>query len=33
MDEFSVLNHGVAPNVYAREIVDAEVRLDDLLGL
>jgi uncharacterized protein len=28
-----ITNHGVAPNVYAREIVDAEVRLDDLLGL
>jgi uncharacterized protein len=28
-----ITNHGVAANVYAREIVDAEVRLDDLLGL
>ena len=28
-----ITNHGVAPNGYAREIVDAEVRLEDLLSL
>jgi uncharacterized protein len=28
-----ITNHGVAPNAYAREIVDAEVRLEELLTL
>jgi uncharacterized protein len=28
-----ITNHGVAPNAYAREIVDAEVRLADLMNM
>ncbi len=26
-----ITNHGLAPNAYSKEIVDAEVRLEDLL--